>query len=311
MDQIVVDQQNLDALTVVLAAIAGALVVVALVLLVLWRRARRAASRNEFDRTTAERERIDLELTLAEQTTRLRVVRELHELAVHSVSVIISNADGARYAASTDPTVAARSAAVIADTARHTLADLRRVMALSREGEAAAGPQPRLSTVRELFKVMRDAGLAVEFRETGDRIDEKQAALKQGAELAIYRILQEALANALAHGGEGTEVLVSFTWNDTGLEVVIADDGARAAARAEGLDPDEVARERVSTQEDDLAALTQSPSGRGITEMRERAELYGGMLTATVTPGVGFTITAIFPALPNHNGIEGVKLGVE
>lgn len=300
------DQQSVDGITVVVAALAGALVVVALVLLVLWRRARRAARRNEFDRTAADRERLDLELALAEQTTRLRVVRELHELAVHSVSVIISNADGARYAASTDPAVAARSAAVIADTARHTLADLRRVMALSREGEAAAGPQPRLATVRDLFKVMRDAGLAVEFRETGERGD-----LKQGAELAIYRILQEALANALAHGGEGTEALVSFTWNDTGLEIVVADDGARAAARAEGLDPDEVARERVSSQDDDLAALTQAPSGRGITEMRERAELYGGMLTATVTPGVGFTITAIFPALPNHNGIEDVKLGAE
>ena len=264
----------------------------------------RAARRNEFDRVAADRDRLDLELSLAEQTTRLRVVRELHELAVHSVSVIISNADGARYAASQDPGVAARSAAVIAETARHTLADLRRVMALSREGEAAAGPQPRLATVRDLFKVMRDAGLSVEFRETGDRID-----LKQGAELAIYRILQEALANALAHGGEGTEALVSFTWNDSGLEVVVADDGARASARRDGLDPDEVARERAASQDDDLAALTWSPSGRGMTEMRERAELYGGMLTATVTPGVGFTITAIFPALSGHNGIAGVRLG--
>lgn len=300
------DELRIDAIVVVLAAVAGALVVVALVLLVLWQRARRRALRNEFDRTTADRERLDLELTLAEQTTRLRVVRELHELAVHSVSVIISNADGARYAAAQDPGVAARSAAVIADTARHTLADLRRVMALSREGEAAAGPQPRLATVRDLFKVMRDAGLAVEFRESGDRIE-----LKQGAELAIYRILQEALANALTHGGEGTEALVSFTWTETGLEIVVADDGARAAARAEGLDPDEAARERVSTQDDDLAALTQAPSGRGMTEMRERAELYGGMINAVVSPGVGFTVTAIFPALSNHNGIEGVKLGIE
>jgi signal transduction histidine kinase len=160
--------------------------------------------------------------------------------------------------------------------------------------------------VRDLFKVMRDAGLAVEFRESGDRIE-----LKQGAELAIYRILQEALANALAHGGAGTEALVSFTWTETGLEIVVADDGARAAARAEGLDPDEVARERVASQDDDLAALTQAPSGRGITEMRERAELYGGMINAVVSPGVGFTVTAIFPALSNHNGIEGVKLGTE
>jgi signal transduction histidine kinase len=294
-----------DAITVILAALAGALFVIAVALFVLWRRARRAAARNEFDQVTADRERLDLELTLAEQTSRLRIVRELHELVVHSMSVLISHADGARYAASQDPTVAARSAEVIADTARATLADLRRVMALSREGEAAAGPQPRLATLRDLFKVMRDAGLEVEFRETGEPI-----RLKQGAELAIYRILQEALENALAHGGEGTSVSVSFAWGDT-LEIVVSDDGARAAARREGLDPDEVARERSVTAEDDLAALTQTHIGRGMTEMRERAELYGGVLNTTVTPGVGFTVTAVFPAVRTHNGIEGVRLGTE
>lgn len=296
----------MDVVVVALAALSGALIVVALVLLVLWRRARRRALTVEFDRAAADRDRLDLELTLAEQTSRLRIVRELHELVVHSISVLISHADGARYAAAQDPAVAARSAAVIADTARSTLADLRRVMALSREGEAAAGPQPRLATVRDLFKVMRDAGLAVEFRENGDRLD-----LKQGAELAVYRILQEALANALAHGGEGTEALVTFTWTADGLEVVVADDGARAAARREGRDPDEVARERLTSQDDDLAALTNAPFGRGLTEMRERAELYGGMLTATVSPGVGFTVKAIFPAVRDHNGIEGVRLGTE
>ena len=306
MDELVVGLQGFDLATVVLAAVAGALVVVTLVLLVLWRRARRDAHRVEFDRATADRERLDLELTLAEQTSRLRIVRELHELVVHSVSVIISNADGARYAAAQDPGVAARSATVIAETARNTLADVRRVMALAREGEAAAGPQPRLATVRDLFSVMRDAGLDVEFRELGERID-----LKQGAELAVYRILQEALANALRHGGPGTSAIVTFTWNDTGLEVVVADDGARATARRDGLDPDEVARELATTQQDDLAALTQAPTGRGITEMRERAELYGGMLTTVVTPGVGFAVTAIFPALRGHNGIHGVKLGTE
>lgn len=294
----------MDAITVALAALAAGLLLVALVLLVLWRRAVRASRRVEFDRTAAERERLDLELALAEQTSRLRIVRELHELVVHSLSVLISHADGARYAAAQDPGVAARSAGVIADTARAALADLRRVMALSREGEAATGPQPRLATVQELVDVMRESGLGVEFRETGDRLE-----LKQGAELAIYRILQEALENALRHGGEGTEAVVTFTWTDEGLEVVVADDGDRATARREGRDPDEAARDRVTTADDDLAALTQAPTGRGITEMRERAELYGGMLTTVVVPGVGFRISAVFPALRGHNGIEGVRLG--
>ena len=296
----------MDAFVVVLLAACAALILIALVLLFLWRRALTAAAAVEFNRSAAERDRLELELLLAEQTSRLRIVRELHELVVHSISVLISHADGARYAATKDPAVAARSAEVIADTARHTLADLRRVMALSREGEAAAGPQPRLDTVRELFDAMTDAGLAVEFRETGDPID-----LKQGAELAIYRILQQSLENSLAHGGPGTSALVSFTWHPTGLEVLVDDDGARATARREGLDPDEAARDRERTQDDELAALTQPMIGRGITEMRERAELYGGVFNASVNPGVGFTVTAIFPALHEHNGIDGVKLGVE
>lgn len=296
----------MDATVVVLLAAGAALLVLSLVLLVLWRRAAKTAASIEFNRSAAERERIELELLLAEQTSRLRIVRELHELVVHSISVLISHADGARYAATKDPSVAARSAEVIADTARHTLADLRRVMALSREGEVAAGPQPRLDTVQELFDAMSEAGLTVEFRETGEPI-----ALKQGAELAIYRILQQSLENSLAHGGAGTTAHVTFTWHPTGLKVVVDDDGARATARREGRDPDEVARERATDPDEELAALTQPTIGRGITEMRERAELYGGVFTAVVNPGVGFTVSAIFPALQEHNGIEGVKLGAE
>lgn len=299
-------RENPLTLAMVAGGVAVFLLAVIVVLFVLWRRARAATAANDFDRVSAERERIDLELTLAEQTGRLRIVRELHELVVHSISVIISQADGARYAASQDSAVASRTAAVIADSARTTLADLRRVMALVREGEAEAGPQPRLGSVRDLFKVMREAGLGVEFRETGARLD-----LTDGAELAIYRILQEALGNALAHGGDGTAAMVTFKWTADGLEVLVEDDGFRSEARRNGLDPDVVAQQRTYTKEDDLAALTRSPTGRGITEMRERTELFGGVFRATAVPGVGFSIAAIFPALRGHNGISGVKLGAE
>ena len=248
--------------------------------------------RDGSDRVTLERERLDLELELAEQGSRLTIVRELHELIVHSVSVIISQADGARYAAAADPQVAARTAATIADTARTTLGDLRRVMDVVRAGEAQAGPQPSLSSVRELFKVMRDAGLVIEFVETGTRLD-----LKQGTELAIYRILQEALANSLGHGGEGTQVRVSFKWTDHGLEVLVDDDGIRAHARRDGRDPNVEAQQRAYSQDDDLAALTQRPTGRGISDMRQRAELFGGVFNAFEVPGVGFSVSAIFPGI--------------
>ena len=296
-------QENPIALAIALGVVAVVLLIVALVLLILWRRARRAERSASAERVALERDRIDLELSLAEQTGRLRIIRELHELAVHSVSVIISQADGARYAATTDPDVATRSAAAIAEAARSTLADLRRVMTVVRAGEADAAPQPSLSSARELFKVMRDAGLEVEFQESGTRLD-----LKQGAELAVYRILQEALSNALTHGGAGTNARVSFKWTEQGLEVLVDDDGIRAEAIRNGLDPNLEAQQRSYSQDDDLAALTQAPVGRGITEMRERTELFGGVFAAHTVPGVGFSVSAIFPSLRYHNGVHGVKL---
>ncbi|WP_293168419.1 sensor histidine kinase [Microcella sp.] len=286
---------------VIVLSIGGALVVIALVLLVAWLRARSRARRSSFDRAAAERQRIDLELSLAEQTGRLRIIRELHEVSVHALSVMISQADGARYAATLDPSAAARSTEVIAESARATLGDLRRIMALVREGEASAAPHPRLGSTRELFAVMRDSGLDVVFEESGEPFD-----LKHGAELAIYRILQEALSNTLSYGGPGTQVRVSFTWSDDGLHVRVDDDGIRASARRDGLDPND-ASVVAYTIDDDLAALTVEPTGRGISEMRARAELYGGILTASTVPGVGFSLSAVFPALRFDSRPAGAK----
>jgi signal transduction histidine kinase len=294
---------NWQVLLMALAVSSAVLLVLAVLFLVLWLLARRRRRSQLFEAVEADDARIDLEISLQKQLSRLRIIRELHELAVHSVSVIISQADGARYAAATDPTVAARSAVTIAETARGTLADLRRVMTVVREGEADASPQPRLRTARDLLKAMRDAGLEITFVETGDRFD-----LPDGAELAVFRILQEALSNALKYGGEGTAVKVSFTWTEEGLQLLVDDDGVRSAARREGLDPNEVAQQRSYTFDDDLNALTGVVSGPGMTEMRERAELFGGIFNAYPVPGVGFSISAIFPALRYDNGVHGVNL---
>lgn len=290
-------RENSALVLVALCVATAVLLVAAIVFLILWNVARRGRRRALVERVEADRDRLDFELLAAEQTSRLRIIRELHELVIHSITVIVSQADGARYAAAQDPAVAARTAATIAETARTTLADLRRVVDVVRDGEAEAGPQPGLASLRELFAVMRDAGLRVTFEELGERLE-----LKQGAELAVYRILQEALANSLAHGGQGTEARVTFRWTADGLEVLVDDDGARvAAARGEGPD-------RGYGQDDDLAALTAEPVGRGITEMRERTEIYGGVFRASTMPGVGFSVSAIFPALAYHNGVHGVRL---
>ncbi|MGO4691190.1 sensor histidine kinase [Glaciibacter sp. 2TAF33] len=289
--------------------LSGVLVVVVIVLLVLWLRAVRQVRRTNFDRTTAERTRIDLELSLAEQQGRLGIIRELQDVAVLSVSRLITRAEGARYTAESDPSTAVRAATALVDDGRGALADMRRVLTIAREGESVATSRPGLPSARDLFRVMRDAGLVVDFVETGERFP-----LKPGAELAIFRILQASLANTLGHGGVGTEARVSFGWTQDGLKLQIDDDGIRAAARrAEAASStagpvDAAGPVSGYTIDDDLAALTESISGAGITQMRERAQLFGGVFNAGTVPGVGFSVSVVFPSLRFHNGVHGVDL---
>jgi signal transduction histidine kinase len=295
--------ENSMVLIIALAAAGAALLLATLVLLVLWLRARRTRRREAARRIRLDRERIDLELSLAEQQGRFRIIRELHEVSVHDMSVIIGQADGARYAAESDPTAAVRAVATIADVARNTLADLRRVMTVVREGEVDVDVHPQLKSSRNLFKVMTEAGLRLTIEESGDRYD-----LKPGAELAIYRILQEALTNALTHGGEGTNVTVVQTWTGEGFQLRVDDDGIRNELRRSGLNPNDPSQHRPGEIDDDLTALTGVIGGAGITEMRERTELFGGVFTSTLNAGVGFSIAASFPSLRYHNGVHGVNL---
>lgn len=288
---------------ILFAVVAGALLVLALLFLVLWVLALRGRRRETAIRAEAERAQLDLDLLLAEQTARLRMVGELGEVAVSSVSAIARQADGARYAGESDPGAAVRSAGSIADAARATVDDLRRVTDIVKHGEADAGAQPGIRTARELFRVMREGGLEIRFEEAGERFP-----LGSGAELAIYRILQESLSNALKYGGEGTFVTVAFRWSDQGIRVQVDDDGIRAATRRAGGDPNAVARAGGYSIDDDAAALTTTPSGPGITEMRERAELFGGVFHAESVPGVGFSVAVSFPAprtMPNEHEGQG------
>jgi len=279
------------------------LAVLAVVFLVLWLRASAKLRRARRERDEDDSELARLELSVADQSGRLRIIRELHDLAVHRVSAMIAQADGARYAGVSDPSAAVRAAQTIAETGRATLADMRRVMTLVRESEAESLPQPRLKSTRELLKVMRDAGLQVQFEESGEPYD-----LNSGAELAVYRILQEALSNSLKYGGDGTEARVAFTWTANGLAVRVDDNGFRNAVLRRGLGPDETAEQLAYTVEEDLRALTQEITGPGIADMRARAELYGGTVTATEVPGVGFSVAATFPTIRFHNGVHGVDL---
>jgi len=298
--------ENETMVVVALAAASGALLVVALVLLVLWGLARRGRLREASRRIRLERERLDLDVSLAEQTARMRIIRELHEFAVHDMTAIISQADGAGFAGDADPTVAVRAAGTIGELARTTLANLRRVMTVVREGESDTEVQPPLESFRALFAVMGESGLRIAFTETGERFD-----LQPGADLAIYRILEESLGNALKHGGPGTQVTVLFTWKEEGFQLRVDDDGVRNELRRSGLNPNDASQHRPGEIDADLFALTGVIGGAGITEMRERTALFGGVFTSTLNAGVGFSVAASFPSLRYHNGVHGVNLDTQ
>ncbi|PJJ72057.1 signal transduction histidine kinase [Diaminobutyricimonas aerilata] len=286
-------QANAESLVVAFAAVAAVLALALLIVLVALARTRRSVDTERAQRAEAERTAVDARLEVADRDARLRVLRELHEVAVRSVGDIAVRADGARHSVP-DPAAAARAIDGVAVSARAALGDLRRVLAFAGDLDAPSEPWSGIRPARELFDTLRSAGLAIEVEETGARFP-----LTDGAEVAIYRILQEALVNALHHGGPGTTVRVGFGWTATGLQVKVDDDGLRVAGDGGGY-----------TMQDDLRALTEVVEGRGIAEMRARTELFGGVLTAHRVPGVGFSLSAVFPTLRHHNAVHGVDLGV-
>jgi signal transduction histidine kinase len=239
-------------------------------------------------------DRAELELRLAEQADRMRLIAEVHDAAAATVTSLISQAEGARFGATSDPEVASRAAAAIADQARSALNDMRRVVNVARDGVAEVDNMPSLSSINDLFEALNESGIIVKFEESGVAFP-----IAPSAELAIFRIVQEALNNSRTHGGPGTTVKATMSWSAQGMQLRIDDDGVRAKRRFQA--------DGTYTIADDQAALVEILSGRGMREMKTRTEAFGGVFSAHRVPGVGFSVSAAFPTLRFHNGIHGVN----
>lgn len=251
----------------------------------------RADARNK---TLADR--TDLELRLVEQADRMKLIAEVHDAAAATVTSLISQAEGARFGATSDPQVASRAAAAIADSARSALNDMRRVVNVARDGVAEVDDRPSLTSMHDLFEAMSESGVVVKYEESGTSF-----ALAPSAELALFRIVQEGLNNSRTHGGPGTTVKVSMAWTKQGLQLRLDDDGIRAKRR---FSADEASGYTI---QDDQAAL-KALAGRGLQEMKTRTETFGGVFSVHRVPGVGFSVSAAFPTLRFHNGIHGVNI---
>jgi signal transduction histidine kinase len=204
---------------------------------------------------------------------RSRIARELHDVLAHNLSVMVVQAGGARRIVAKRPDQAAAVADLIERTGREALAELRQLFGPVRhgEGEDLHGPVG-IDRVEELAARARAAGLPVHVHVEGERV-----RLPAGVDLTAYRVVQEALTNTLKHGGRAqASVTVSYEPNEIVLS--IEDDG---------VGPDGARRE-----------LGEVGGGHGLVGMRERVELYGGVLQAGSRPGGGFAVRARLPTRP-------------
>ncbi|MET7639447.1 sensor histidine kinase [Streptomyces sp. NPDC005438] len=224
--------------------------------------------------------------TLLEE--RGRIARELHDVVAHHMSVISIQAEAAPYRVKDPPEELTRSFAEIRENAVEALHELRRVLGVLRSEEPVAGerapdaPQPTLERLDELVENVRAAGLRVRLSVSG-----QVTALPPGVELSAYRVVQEALSNALRHA-PGSRVWV---------EVEYVPEGVRL---------------RVGNSPPDAAPVSPSVpgAGHGLLGMRERVAMLGGELRAGPTKEGGFEVVGFLPRGGEGPGAgEGARAG--
>lgn len=204
------------------------------------------------------------ETAVAAETERTRIARDMHDVVAHSLAVVIAQADGARYAAAADPDAATAALTTISATARAALSDVRMLLTQLRHSQAD-GPQPTLADLEQLYAHVRGAGVDLRVDvDPAPRADPPAAV-----QLAVYRILQEALTNALRHGGGRVDV--ALAWHPDRVDLTVRNPLPAGPSR-----PDEPSR------------------GHGLIGMRERAQLAGGTIDAGVD-GAEFAVRASIP----------------
>jgi signal transduction histidine kinase len=249
-------------------------------------------------RTAADRRgRSEATARLASEE-RLAIARDLHDVVAHSISVINVQANTALHLMDRQPERAREALTAIHEVSGQALAELGTVLGALRDaGGAAAGgpplaPVPGVARLDELATRARSAGFAVSVSAQGP-----VRPLPAGVDAAAYRIVQEALTNAVRHSaGHSASVLLRYGHDD--LEIEVADDGtavtgpAASARAARDTAPGRAARDTRPGR----AAVRGAGPGNGLTGMAERARALGGSLDAGPRPEGGFRVLARLPA---------------
>ena len=223
-------------------------------------------------RVEALAERLDhlreLEARQAAWQERARLARELHDVIGHTVNVMVIQAGAGRRSLANDPATATKALQTIESIGREALDELDRLLGILRTEDEGTDlpPPPGLDQVRSLASRFEDSGLPVEITIEGEEV-----ALPRSLDQSAYRIIQEALTNALRHAG-GAIAHVAVRYRGDQLELEVADDGR-----------------------EDRAQRDHPGGGRGLIGIQERVALFGGDLDAGPGPSGGFVIRCRFP----------------
>ena len=212
----------------------------------------------------ARAERLERAHEAAVAGERARIARELHDVIAHTVSVMTVQAGAARLLFDEDPVRARASLLAVEETGRQALGEMRRLLGILRgdEQQTRLAPQPGISDIASLVEQVRAAGLPVDVL-----VDGEQRALPPGIDLAAYRVVQEALTNALKHAG-AARAQVAIRYGHQALQLAVTNDGHVAG------------NGRV---------------GHGLVGMRERVALYGGEFEAGPRREGGYEVRATLP----------------
>jgi signal transduction histidine kinase len=248
------------------------------------RREHLAALVDRAERLERERER---EAQLAASAERTRIAREMHDIVAHNIAVMIALAEGAAYTVKQDPDQAVTIMGHVSQTGRSALTEMRRLLGVLRQPgatEADNAPPPGLSDLDDLLATTRTAGLPTRLTVSGQPFP-----LPPTAQLALYRMSQEALTNTLKHAAAASAE-VRLTYRETEVELEITDDGRPKDAATAGT-----GRRGVAGSD---------PAGQGIVGMRERAAVFAGDVSAGPRPEGGWRVHTVLRIDPAPAGSE-------
>ena len=210
-----------------------------------------------------ERDR-DASSALAAAEERARIAREMHDSVAHHLTVIVALSDGALRAVTRSPAEACDAIRDVSATARQALAETRRLLGVLREGsgQEPRQPLPGLADLDDLVTRVRAAGLPVRYERTGAAAD-----LPTGVQLAVFRLVQEALTNTMKHAGPSASAAVRLRVSPGEVHVDVEDDGTGGTAEP-------------------------GAAGGGLTGMRERIKAFGGELDCGPRDPRGWRVSA-------------------